>query len=188
MKTLPILILAALTVTATAQRKLWTWESPLKDDPEYYGNLNAAAADSKGYSALVIGETAGGGDPSPICQQRFLWVSPKGAVLHEEVIERPNEYFWLAMDSLDRCKVLHVSAKAVAVTDGQNIWTVSVRGKKRQRTVTENSHLTGAFPTGNPVSFAGWFQQEGSGHKAMITGFGEIYYQTPKTISLWSIK
>ncbi len=184
-----VLLLLALSLPLAAQRKLWTWESPLKNQ-DYIGSINASMVDAKGYTALVIGEAWFDGGQTPVVSRhRILWIAPTGKVLHEEVIDRSGESSREAVDGLDFWKILYVSNVALAVTDGKELWTVKLKKKAKAREVTAVSEFTELItPAGTGANFPGWIQQTSAGQGWFDFAGGNYHFAAPKSVSLWSLK
>ncbi len=180
-----------LCLPAMAQRKLWTWTSPHADEEGFGGFVHASATDSKGYTALIIGELkVVWPDPIEFTRYRMLWIAPTGVVLHEEIVDRPGQQIneVLNLESFAPWSILVVSSNLFAVTDSYNIWTISTKGKSKTRTMTVLPDDEVAAPVSSPPVFGGWLQMKGGVGRMVLPGGREERTINSKEISLWAIK
>lgn len=187
-----LLLLLMMAAPAMAQRKLWTWTSPLVGDPAATGALHVCVADAKGYSCLILGELKDGEGSDLFKRYRVVWLAPTGNVLHEETIPAP-EYHDLGaiwnMDTYDPWKVLALSSRLLVFTNGKRLYKVTVKGVSKQRTETEVA--ASEFVATGPVDAFkdGWFEMKigATGEYAGWSGQTKIYKVT-ESVSLWSAK
>jgi hypothetical protein len=186
-----LLLLMVLCLPAMGQRKLWTWNSPLEAEPNYMGAIHALATDAKGFSVLVIGEGVfpDWSQPATV-HYRLLWVGPTGVILHEERIEKAGERYRQVgmMYGVSEWSVLLSSSSACAVTDGKQVWSITMKGRSKERRVTEVAEGETAFSLNSFGAFPGWMQRR-SRDGAEVDSTGQVYRSSiPLEISLWSLK
>lgn len=185
-----LLLLLVLCLPATAQRKLWTWNSPLEGEPNYMGAIHALATDAKGFSVLVIGEGIfpDWSQPATV-HYRFLWISPAGAVLHEERIEKAGERYRQVgmMYGTSEWSVILCSSSACAITDGKQIWAITKKGKTKVRKLSKVTEGETAFSLNSFGAFPGWLQRR-TIDGAEVFGGQELRISIPLSVSLWAIE
>lgn len=189
-----LLCMILLCLPAMAQRRLWTWTSPAAADAELVSVIHCAATDSKGNTALVLGEFKFDWESPTLCKEtkfRLLWISSTGLVLHEEV--RPIESRFApamvaAVPGPNPWSVIVVNAGTWAVTDSRTIFTCTIKGKSKVARTTQAEDGQVAFPANATSTFAGWFQHLPGPTGSFWFGSETYNYSTTTELSLWSIK
>ncbi len=185
-----LLMLMMLSLPAMAQRELWRWVSPDAGEQAKIRVIHAAAADSKGNAALVLGELRFTSEWPYADQGRFriLWLSSKGAVLHDETFDVEGITSAATMLSTNSTpwSIVSISGASCVITDGRKLYTATLKGKSQQVTVTEIANGEEIFPAGIVSTFKGWFQMKIGQKGAFNGGGGEYPFTSPDEISLWA--
>lgn len=201
-----LLFMMVLSLPAMGQRRLWTWTAPALAGDWHGTGILAAASDSSGATAAVLGEYEHTGNAATVRRVRLLWISAKGTVLHESTgpTVLGKEYLLGAepvAESGEPWKILFVGAAACVITDGERLFIGSAKGKAV--TMIEKMPEDGGKPiaAGWTPAFQGWMQRHARPTTEGVSGWGFDYRSrynygewmvgtadTLGDLSLWSLK